>query len=82
MRIKQFEIGDNIIFEGRIIPVKVIDIQDAQLISYQGRKGTGWILKSPFIQLDIRHYRSSVIPDVKKVSTKKRKKRKKQKKRK
>ena len=79
---KNFQIGDDIIFEGRIIPVKVIDITDAKLIQYQCRKGTGFILKSDFYTMDIRHYRSSIIPEVKKVKPKKKKRKKKKSKRK
>ena len=79
---KNFQIGDDIIFEGRVIPVKVIDITDAKLIHYQGRKGTGFILKSDFYTMDIRHYRSSIIPEVKKVKPKKKKRKKKKSKKK
>lgn len=79
---KNFQIGDDIIFEGRIIPVKVIDISNAKIIQYQGRKGTGFILKSDFYTMDIRHYRSSIIPEVKKVKPKKKRKKKKSKKKK
>lgn len=76
----EFEIGDDIIFEGRIIPVKVIDISDAEIIRYQGRKGTGFILKNDFYTIDIRRYKTSVIPEIKKVKTKKKKKKTKKKK--